>query len=109
MHLQRIPAEVDLPPIVPASLVKPTPPGDLLKPTADEQQSMFTSVVPDNRWGRERTLVLPARLLLPGFQGPTDCLRLPVCPPPLCKTNACPPSPSHRLQRQGPVQVQRHG
>ncbi|EFN58134.1 hypothetical protein CHLNCDRAFT_141882 [Chlorella variabilis] len=48
VYLQRIPAEVDLPPIVPASLVKPTPPGDLLKPTADEQQSMFTSVVPDN-------------------------------------------------------------
>ena len=47
---QRIPNEVDLPAIVPAPLVKPTPPAGL-KPTADEQQTMFTSVVPDSRWG----------------------------------------------------------
>lgn len=46
--LQRIPNEVDLPAIVPAPLVKPTPPAGL-KPTADEQQTMFTSVVPDSR------------------------------------------------------------
>ncbi|KAI7841696.1 hypothetical protein COHA_004563 [Chlorella ohadii] len=44
---QRIPNEVDLPAIVPAPLVKPTPPAGL-KPTADEQQTMFTSVVPDS-------------------------------------------------------------
>jgi len=49
--LQRVPNEVDLPPIVPAPLVKSTPPGDLLKPTSEEQQSLFTCVVPDNRWG----------------------------------------------------------
>lgn len=35
---------------MPAPLVKPTPPAGL-KPTADEQQTMFTSVVPDSRWG----------------------------------------------------------
>lgn len=47
---QRIPNDVDLPPIVPFSLVKPTPPA-ALKPTPDEQQSLFTSVVPDTRCG----------------------------------------------------------
>ncbi|KAL4420092.1 hypothetical protein ABPG77_000573 [Micractinium sp. CCAP 211/92] len=47
VYLQRIPQEVDLPPIVPAPLVKPTPPANL-KPTAEEQQSLFTCVVPDN-------------------------------------------------------------
>lgn len=47
VYLQRIPNEVDLPAIVPAPLVKPTPPAGL-KPTADEQQTMFTSVVPDS-------------------------------------------------------------
>lgn len=54
---QRVPNEVDLPAIVPAPLVKPTPPA-ALKPTADEQQTMFTSVVPDSRcdgaWGGRR-------------------------------------------------------
>ncbi|KAL4858651.1 Vacuolar-sorting protein [Chlorella vulgaris] len=47
VYLQRIPADVDLPPIVAASLVKPSPP-TALKPTSEEQGSMFTSVVPDN-------------------------------------------------------------
>ncbi len=52
--VQRIPQEVDLPPIVPAPLVKPTPPANL-KPTAEEQQSLFTCVVPDNRWAGRRS------------------------------------------------------
>lgn len=47
VYLQRIPNDVDLPPIVPAPLVKPTPPAGL-RPTAEEQNSMFTCVVPDN-------------------------------------------------------------
>lgn len=46
--LQRIPNDVDLPPIVPATLVKPTLPANL-RPLPDEQQSLFTSVVPDTR------------------------------------------------------------
>lgn len=58
--VQRIPQDVDLPPIVPAPLVKPTPPANL-RPTAEEQQSLFTCVVPDNRWGR---LPPPVNLLL---------------------------------------------
>ena len=48
--LQRVPSEADLPPIVPAPMVKPIPPTGL-KPTSEEQQSLFTSVVPDNRCG----------------------------------------------------------
>ena len=45
-----MPSEADLPPIVPAPMVKPIPPTGL-KPTSEEQQSLFTSVVPDNRCG----------------------------------------------------------
>jgi programmed cell death 6-interacting protein len=45
VYLQRVPAAADLPPIVPAALVKPTPPADL---RADEAAGrLFAGVVPE--------------------------------------------------------------
>jgi len=47
VYLQRIPPASDLPPIAPASLVKPTPPGDL-DGAADAATGLFAGIVPDS-------------------------------------------------------------
>ncbi|KAL6777540.1 HLM1 [Auxenochlorella protothecoides x Auxenochlorella symbiontica] len=46
VYLQRVPAEADLPPIAPASLVKPVAPADL-EAVDDEVRNLFSSVIPD--------------------------------------------------------------
>lgn len=64
VYLQRVPAEADLPPIAPASLVKPVAPADL-EAVDDEVRNLFSSVIPDARWGW-----VPGKEGGPGARGP---------------------------------------